>query len=35
MTGSAFFVPCRAEEFSTVESLLKKTGAEEVRHVAD
>jgi molybdopterin-containing oxidoreductase family membrane subunit len=29
------FVPCRAEEFSTVESLLKKTGAEEVRHVAN
>ena len=24
-----------SEEFSTVESLLMKTGAEEVRHVAD
>ncbi|MEP7325051.1 MAG: DUF3341 domain-containing protein [Gemmatimonadota bacterium] len=29
------FVPCRAEEFSTVESLLKTAGAEEVRHGAD
>ena len=28
------FAPCRAEEFSTVESLLKNAGAEEVRHVA-
>ena len=29
------FVPSRAEEFSTVESLLMKAGAEEVRHDAD
>ncbi|MEO8200233.1 MAG: DUF3341 domain-containing protein [Gemmatimonadota bacterium] len=26
------FVPCRREEFTAVESLLRKAGAEEVRH---
>lgn len=29
------FVPSRAEEFSTVEAMLMKAGAEEVRHDAD
>jgi Protein of unknown function (DUF3341) len=29
------FVPCRPEEFGTVESMLMKAGAEEVRHDAD